>query len=160
MLFRSCGGGGGCFSDPTAKNPDGSLKHPPPPPQADPKLQIEQAKAQGQMHIAQQKAEQDKAKIQADALHQQIKTQAEIEVAKIKADLDAKIALLDAHLKTALAEQKARHDQQAHHVDMVTKVVDVASTAHQHDQKMEHNDASHVAKMEQIKAKPEKKSDG
>ena len=148
------------FNDPSEKNPDGSLKHPPPPPQADPKLQIEQAKQQGAMQIAQQKAEQDQAKIQADAIHQQVKTQAEIALAKIKADLDAKVALLDAHLKTALAEQKARHDQQAHHADLVTKVVDVASTAHQHDQKMEHNDASHRAKMEQIKTKPEKKTDG
>jgi hypothetical protein len=146
------------FNDPSAKNPDGSLKHPAPPPPVDPKVQAAQAKAQADQAAQAQKGQLEQQKAQLDAIHQQVKTQAEIELAKIKADLDAKMALLDAHLKTALAEQKARHDQQAHRADVVAKVVDIAATAHQHDQKMEHNDAAHAAKIEQMKAKPEKPS--
>jgi len=144
------------FNDPTAKNPDGSLKNPAPPPPVDPKVQAAQAKAQADQAAQAQKAKLEQQKAQLDAIHQQVKTQAEIELAKIKADLDAKVALLDAHLKTALADQKARHDQQAHRTHIAETVVGMAATAQAHDQKMEHNDAAHHAKIEQMRAKPEK----
>jgi hypothetical protein len=143
------------LNDPSAKDPQtGQLLHPPIPPPPDPKLQIEQAKLQGQQQLAQQKAQADQAKVQADALHQQIKAQADIEVAKVKADLDAKIAVLNAHVAAIQAEQKMRMDQQAHHADMTAKVVDIVATAHQHDAKMEQSDASHQAKLQQMKQKP------
>lgn len=145
------------FNDPMAKDPKtGQLMHPPPPPQPDPKLQIEQAKQQGQMQIAQAKQSHDQAKAQADMLHQQIKAQADIEVAKVKADLDAKIALINAHIAAIQAEQKMRQTAQAHHADMASKVVDIVATAHAHDKKMEQTDAMHQTKMEQMKTKPEK----
>jgi hypothetical protein len=143
------------LNDPSAKDPQtGQPLHPPLPPPPDPKLQIEQAKLQGQQQLAQQKAQADQAKVQADALHQQIKAQADIEVAKVKADLDAKIAVLNAHVAAIQAEQKMRMDQQAHHADMAAKAIDMVATAHQHDTKMEQGAASHQAKLQQMKTKP------
>jgi hypothetical protein len=53
-----------------------------------------------------------------------------------------------------MAEQSARHDQQAHHAHLAETVVGIAASAQQHDQKMEHNDASHAAKIEQMKNAP------
>jgi hypothetical protein len=147
------------FANPSEKDPQtGQLKNPPQPPPPDPKLQVEQAKLQGQQQLAQQKAQADQAKVQADALHQQIKAQADIEVAKVKADLDAKIAVLNAHVAAIQAEQKMRMDQQAHHADMTAKVVDIVATAHQHDAKMEQADAAHQAKLEQMKNTPKPKA--
>jgi hypothetical protein len=144
------------FNDPTAKDPKtGQLLHPPAPPAPDPKLQVEQLKQQGQQQIAQQKQAHDQAKAQADMLHQQIKAQADIEVAKVKADLDAKIAIINAHIAAIQAEQKMRQGAQAHHADVVSKVVDMAATAHTHDTKMEHAQATHEAKLEQMRQKPE-----
>jgi hypothetical protein len=65
------------INDPQAKDPQtGQLLHPAPPPQADPKTQAIQAKAQ------------------ADVQHQTIKTQSETEIATLKAELDAKLAVL------------------------------------------------------------------
>ncbi len=146
------------FNDPEAKDPKtGQLLHPAPPPQPDPKVLAVQAKTQGDMAVAQQKAQADQEKVKADAIHQQIKTNAEIQIAQIKADLDAKIAVLDAHLKTVQAEQKAMHDQQAHRAHLAETVVGIAASAQQHDQKMEHNDASHAAKLEQMKNAPKPK---
>jgi hypothetical protein len=88
-------------------------------------------------------------------LHQQIKAQADIEVAKVKADLDAKIAIINAHIAAIQAEQKMRQGAQAHHADVVSKVVDMAATAHAHDTKMEHAQATHEAQLEQMRQKPE-----
>jgi hypothetical protein len=144
------------FNDPTAKDPKtGQLLHPPAPPAPDPKLQVEQLKQQGQQQISQQKQAHDQAKAQADMLHQQIKAQADIEVAKVKADLDAKIAIINAHIAEIQAEQKMRQGAQAHHADVVSKVVDMAAMAHAHDTKMEHAQATHEAKLEQMRQKPE-----
>jgi hypothetical protein len=144
------------FNDPTAKDPKtGQLLHPPAPPAPDPKLQVEQLKQQGQQQIAQQKQAHDQATAQADMLHQQIKAQADIEVAKVKADLDAKIAIINAHIAEIQAEQKMRQGAQAHHADVVSKVVDMAATAHAHDTKMEHAQATHEAQLEQMRQKPE-----
>ena len=126
------------FNDPTAKDPQtGQLLHPPVPPPPDPKLLAVQAKTQGDQQIAAQKGQLEQQKAQTDALHQQIKAQADIEVAKVKADLDAKLAVINAHIQAIQAEQKMRHDQQSHHADMAGKAVDIITTAHAHDTKME-----------------------
>jgi hypothetical protein len=142
------------FNDPSEKNPDGSLKHPPLPPPPDPKVQIEQAKLQGAQQIAAQKGQLEQQKAQNDAIHQQVKTQAEIELAKIKADLDAKIAIINAHIKAAEAEQKAQHAHAEHQMAMKESAVGMVVTAHSHDAKMEQGDQSHQAKLEQMKTKP------
>lgn len=142
------------FNDPSAKNPDGSQKYPPPQPQPDPKLLAVQAKTQGDMAIAQQKNQHEAAKSQADIIHQQVKAQADIEIAKVKADLDAKIAIIQAHVKAIEAESKMRQTQQQHHVNVASTVLDMAATAQAHDQKMEHADAAHEAKLKQMKSKP------
>lgn len=126
------------FNDPTAKDPQtGQLLHPPIPPPPDPKVQIEQAKLQGQQAIAQQKAATDQQKAQADTLHQQIKTQSEIEIAKVKAELDAKLAIIEAHLKAVTEEQKMAHAQAQHQIKMQQSAVGMVATAHAHDTKME-----------------------
>lgn len=131
------------FNDPSEKNPDGSLKHPPLPPPLDPKLQVAQMKAQTDQAANAQKAQLEQQKSQNDAIHQQVKAQAEIELAKIKADLDAKMALLDARIKAVQAEQKMRHDQQTHHANVAGTVLDMVATAHAHD-----------TEIEQMKAQP------
>jgi len=147
------------LNDPSAKDPQtGQLLHPPISPQPDPKLLAVQAKGQNDMAIAQQKAAHEQQKMQADAIHQQIKLQAEVEFEKIKADLDGKLKIIDAHVKTVLAEQKMRHDQQAHHLDAASTVVDVVATAHKHDMQMEHDAATHEAKLQQMRNTPTPKA--
>ena len=150
------------FNDPSAKDPQtGQLLHPPPPPQPHPEeikaqahMAIAQTKAQHDQAIAQTKAGLEQQKAQNDAIHQQVKTQAEIELAKIKADLEAKLKVLEAHVKMVEAEQKGRHAQQQHHLDVAGKTVDIIATAHAHDAKMEQSDAAHEAKLQQMKQKP------
>lgn len=136
------------FKDPDAKGPDGQLLNPPPPPQADPKLAVEQAKAQTAQAAAAQKAQLEQLQAQADAAHQQNKVQAEAELAKMKAELDAKLKLIDGHVQLLLAAQKGKHAQQAHaadqeraaqahHADMAGEVVDMVAAAHSHDMAQE-----------------------
>jgi hypothetical protein len=50
-----------------------------------------------------------------------------------------------------------RHDTQAHHAHMAETVVGMVAGAHAHDQKMEHADAAHAAKLEQMKNQPKPK---
>jgi hypothetical protein len=144
------------FKDPTAIDPKtGQLANPPPPPQADPKLAIEQSKAQLAQQTAEHKAQLEQQKRESDAVHQQVKAQAEIELAKIKADLDAKLKIIDAHIKVVTAEQSHRHAQEAHHAslaetaldmhhahgkhraDIAGTALDMLATAHAHDAAME-----------------------
>jgi hypothetical protein len=144
------------FKDPAAVDPKtGQLANPAPPPQADPKTQALQAKAQLDQQTAVHKAQLEQQKQQSDAIHQQVKAQAEIELAKIRAEMEAKLKLLDAHIKVATAEQKHRHAQQehraglvetavgmhrdhhAHHADMAGAALNLIATAHAHDAKIE-----------------------
>ncbi len=125
------------LNDPSAKDPrTGQLLHPPVPPPPDPKLQIEQFKAQSAQALGQQKAQLDQSKAKTDALHQQIKAQADIEVAKVKAELEARIAVLDAHVKAVETEQKMRHSEHEHHAKMAESTLSMAATAQSHDAKM------------------------
>jgi hypothetical protein len=73
------------FNDVTQKNPDGSPKYPAPPPQPDPKLQVEQMKQQGKQAEVAQKGQLDQQKAQLDAYHEQVQAMADIEVARFKA---------------------------------------------------------------------------
>jgi hypothetical protein len=136
------------FKDPDEKGPDGQLVNPPPAPQADPKLAVEQAKAQTAQAAAAQKAQLDAQQAQFDAIHQQNKAAAEKELAAFKAEVDAKLKLIDAHVQLTLAAQKGKHAQQAHdagqeragqahHADMAGAVVDMVATAHAHDMAQE-----------------------
>lgn len=144
------------LNDPSAKDPQGNLLHPPAPPAPDPKVQAAQIKGQIDQQANQQKAQLEQQKAQTDALHQQIKAQADIEVAKIKADLDAKLAVLNAHIQAIQSEQKMRHDAQSHHADMASAAIDMVATAHSHDAKMEQADATHQAKLQQMKTQKPK----
>jgi hypothetical protein len=125
------------FNDPTAIDPStGQLLHPPPappPPAPDPKLLALQAKAQTDQATAAQRAQVDQQKAQSDAIHVQVKARAEIELARIKAELDAKLALLDAHLKAASEQQKLRHAQEQHQMNVAETALDLAATAHGRD---------------------------
>jgi hypothetical protein len=122
------------FNDPTAIDPStGQLLHPPPsppPPAPDPKLLALQAKAQTDQAVAAHQAQIDQQKAQSDAIHLQVKTTAEIELARIKAELDAKLALLDAHLKAASEQQKLRHSQTQHQMNVAETALDLAATSH------------------------------
>jgi len=59
-------------------------------------------------------------------------------------------------MKAIEMERKAAADHQQHRAKVAETIVGMAATAAAHDQKMEHNDASHAAKLEQMRAKPEK----
>jgi hypothetical protein len=96
-----------------------------------------QARAQTDQATAAHKAQLEQQKAQSDAIHQQIKIQAEIELARIKAELDAGMAMLDAHLKAATEQQKIRHAQAQHHVDVAETALGMAATAQSHDVKMQ-----------------------
>jgi hypothetical protein len=90
----------------------------PPPQQApDPKLMIEQVKAQNAQQIAQMKAANDaqqaqlKAQLElqaqhSDTQHQIVKAQADITLARQKAEFDAQLALLQHQLKQRESEAK------------------------------------------------------
>jgi len=175
------------FNDPTAKKPDGSLKNPPVPPPPDPKVQIEQMKAQGQAQLEQQKqqhtmqveqgkgqlelfktqakAQQDADKAKLDAMHQQMKTEAEIELARQKAQLETEKAVIDAQLKKELAQIEAQmkqqnmaHQQATHQHEMAMKQMEMAHANSQHQQKMQHVQSAHESKMKQGEAKAKAKS--
>lgn len=135
------------FNDPSATNPDGSLRYPPAPPPPDPKLQIEQMKQQGQLAVNAQKAQQDERKAQLDAVHEQIQAQADIEVARFKAQVDTMLAALDGRIKMMTAAQSHAHAERSHQMDMTGRALDMVATAHAHDTKME-------AMREQAKGKP------
>lgn len=135
------------FNDPSTKNPDGSLRYPPPEPQPDPKLQIEQMKQQGQMAQNAQKAQQEERKAQLDAVHEQIQAQADIEVARFKAQVDTMLAALDGRIKMMTSAQDHAHKEREHQMDMAGRAMDMVATAHAHDTKME-------AMREQAKNKP------
>ena len=126
------------FNDPQATDPKtGQLLHPPLPPPPDPKLAIEQFKAQSAQAAAEHKAQLEQSKAQTDALHQQLKAEADIQIAKVKAELDAKIAILNAHMKAAEVEQKIQHNEHQHHAKMAEAALGMVATAHAHDAKMQ-----------------------
>lgn len=145
------------FSDPSEKNPDGSLKHPPAPPAPDPKVQVAQMQAQQKQQEAAQQFQLDQQKAQTDAAHQAAKAQADIIVAQIKADLDARLKVMDAHLQAMGMHQQMVHDAHQHRLDAAGKVLDMAATAQAHDAKMEQGDAAHQAKLQQMKSQPKPK---
>jgi hypothetical protein len=138
------------FNDPSDKNPDGSLKHPPLPPPVDPKVQIEQMKAQTDQQANQQKAalamqdsqikaQQAADKAQLDAFHQKVKTESEVQLAREKHELDAKLALLEAALKEKadaraheLHQQKMGHAEQAHQHNVQKSQLDIHGKQQEH----------------------------
>lgn len=124
------------FADPSEKNPDGSPKNPPAPPQPDPKVQAIQAQAQNDQQELALKAQLDKQKA-ADAA----------QLAQFKAEMDAKLKVIDAHLKALEMNRKALNDQQQHHAHIAETAMEMVATAHAHDTKME-------AMREQAKNKP------
>lgn len=137
------------FCDPEAKDPKTQqLLFPPQAPPPDPKLMQIQAQAENDKQELALKAELDKQKAQHAA-----------QLAELEANIDAKLALVNAHLKAVESQNKAAIAQQQHHAKVAETVVGIAATAAAHDQKMEHADAMHQAKIEAAKAKPEK-SDG
>ncbi len=147
------------FNDPEEKNPDGSLKHPPMPPQADPKLQVEQLKQQGKQAEISQQAQLDQQKAQLDAYHEQVQAAADLQVKQFEAKVKERLAVLDGHIKTVLAEQKMRHDERSHQLDTHSKAVDLIATAVTHDARTEQNQQAHEARLEQMKQKPAPKND-
>jgi hypothetical protein len=135
------------FNDPSAKNPDGSPKYPPPQAPPDPKVQIEQMKQAGKQQEVAQKAQLDQQKAQLDAYHEQIQAQADIEVARFKAQVDTMLAAVEARTKMVISAQDHAHKEREHQMDMAGRVMDMAATAHAHDTKME-------VMKEQAKNKP------
>jgi len=134
------------FNDPQAKDPQtGQPMHPPPPPTPDPKVLA-----------IQEQAKSDQAELAMKAQLDQQKAKDAAALAQVKAELDAKIKVLELHMKAIEMERKAAADHQQHRAKVAETIVGMAATAAAHDQKMEHNDASHAAKLEQMRAKPEK----
>jgi hypothetical protein len=134
------------FNDPQAKDPQtGKPMHPPPPPTPDPKVLA-----------IQEQAKSDQAELAMKAQLDQQKAKDAAALAQVKAELDAKIKVLELHMKAIEMERKAAADHQQHRAKVAETIVGMAATAAAHDQKMEHNDASHAAKLEQMRAKPEK----
>jgi len=132
------------FNDPDAKDPQtGQPLHPPAPPPPDPKVMAIQAQAQNDQQELQLKAQLDKQKA-TDAA----------QLAQFKAEMDAKLKVIDAHLKAIEMERKALNDQQQHHATMAETAMNMVATAHAHDTKMEQADATHQAKLQQMKSKP------
>src|ERR1051325_817769 len=147
------------FADPSAKNPDGSLKNPPQPPAPPEAVQVAQIKAQGdqqKMGVQAQldeKADQRKAQIegvqaQADIAAQNKKTEAEMIQSQQEFQLKKELAILEFELRrqleTATLEmQREMHQQtlhqsaQQHQQAMEASVFKVAQGQEQHDQKME-----------------------
>jgi hypothetical protein len=151
------------LNDPDAKDPQtGQLLHPPQPPPPDPKVQIEQIKAQNDAQANQQKAQLDQQqaqiegqqaadKAQLDAFHQKVKLEGELQLAREKAQLEKELALIDAALKERadqrsheLHQQKMTHAQQAHeHKRLQQGQLGMVASAQAHD-----------AKIEAMKSKP------
>jgi len=132
------------FNDPDDKDPQtGQPLHPPAPPPPDPKVMAIQAQAQNDQQELALKAQLDKQKA-ADAA----------QLAQFKAEMDAKLKVIDAHLKAIEMERKSVNDQQQHHAHMAETVMGMVATAHAHDTKMEHAQATQQAKLEQMKQKP------
>jgi len=134
------------FNDPQAKDPKtGQPMHPPPAPTPDPKVLA-----------IQEQAKSDQAELAMKAQLDQQKAKDAAALAQVKAEFDAKLKVLELHLKALEMEHKAAADHQQHRAKVAETIVGMAATAAAHDQKMEHNDASHAAKLEQMRAKPEK----
>jgi hypothetical protein len=150
------------LNDPSAKDPQtGQLLHPPVPPPPDPKVQIEQMKAQTSAQANQQKAQLDQQQAQIegqqaadkaklDAFHQKVKLEGELQLAREKAELEKELALIDAALKERadqraheLHQQKMSHAQQMHDHALQQGQLGMVATAQAHD-----------AKIEQMKTKP------
>jgi hypothetical protein len=129
------------FNDPQAKNPDGSLKHPPIATPPDPKVLAIQAQAQNDQQELAMKAKLDQQKSEDAA-----------QLAHFKAEIDAKLKIIDAHIKAVEAERKMTADQQAHHAKLVEAVVGVAADAHAHDQKIVQAQHAHDTKIGLMKA--------
>jgi hypothetical protein len=163
------------FNDPTAKDPQtGQLLHPPQPPPPDPKLQIEQMKAQTDQQAnaqkaqleqqqAQNKQQHEAAKAQADAFHQKVKLEGELQLAREKAQMEKELALIDAALKEK-ADQRAHelHQQKLAHAEQLHQHT-MAQGAQAHQSKLREaefglaaNAQNHDAKMKQAAAKPPK----
>jgi hypothetical protein len=157
------------LNDPAAKGPDGQLLHPPQPPPPDPKVQIEQMKAQTNAQANMQKAQLDQQQAQIegqqaadkaklDAFHQQVKLEGELQLAREKAQLEKELALIDAALKERadqreheLHQQKMAHAQQMHEHSL-------QQGAQAHQAGMEKTVLEHHAKAHEAKAKEETKT--
>jgi hypothetical protein len=150
------------LNDPDAKDPQsGQLLHPPQQPPPDPKVQIEQIKAQNDAQANQQKAQLDQQqaqieakqaadKAQLDAFHQKVKLEGELQLAREKAQLEKELALIDAALKERadqrsheLHQQQMTHAQQAHEHKLQQGQLGMVASAQAHD-----------AKIEAMKSKP------
>lgn len=154
------------FNDPSEKNPDGSLKFPPPAPQPPESVQVAQIKAQTDAQNMQvqasldQQADERKAGIeatqaQADIATQDRKTQAEMIQSEREFELKKQLALLDFELQARLQTEKMNMQREAHQQNM-------AQSAEQHRQAMEAGAfkvaagaETHEQKMQQMKEKPD-----
>jgi len=156
------------FADPSAKNPDGSLKNPPQPPPPPEAVQVAQVKAQtdqqkmGMQAQLDEKADQRKAQIeatqaQADIATQNKKTEAEMIQSQQDFQLKKELAILEFNLQRELetaklemqreAHQQSMHQSaQQHQQAMAAGVFKVAAGAEQHDQKMEQMKSAPKAK--------------
>ncbi len=133
------------FNDPSEKNPDGTPKHPPPPPPVDPKIEELKLKAQLDERALQLKSEIEKLQANADIATQDRKTQAEIALAEKKAQLEAELKVLEFQMKEKEHNQKMDLSREQHNQSLQQGELGMAATAQAHD-----------AKIEQMKAKPEK----
>ena len=151
------------FNDPQAKDPQtGQLLHPPAPPPPDPKVQIEQTKAQNQLQIeqakgqreaqsAQLKSQQDAAQAQIDAFHQKIKLESDLQLAREKAQMEKELALIDAALKekadqraAELHQQKMAHAEQLHQHNLQKTKLDLYGKEQDHKAKHKEHYPDHA----------------
>ena len=94
-------------------------------------------KQQGKQQEILIQSQHDQQKAQLDAYHEQVQAAADLQVKQFEAQVKERLAVLDGHIKTVLAEQKMRHDQQTHHLNTAGTVLDMVATAHAHDTKIE-----------------------
>lgn len=136
------------FNDPTATNPDGTPKYPPPQPQPDPKIMQIQMQAQLDEKSDQRKAEIEAVQARADMATQDKKTEAEMIQSEREFQLKRELAILDFQLQERLAmadearkerehAQKMEQSRQAHEHALTQSQVGILASAQAHDQKMQ-----------------------
>jgi hypothetical protein len=153
------------FNDPSAKDEQGQLKHPPAPPPPNPdmlKIQADaaakdkelqfkgqelQVKAAIDQQADQRKAQIETVQAQADIATQDRKMQAEMAMAERKAQLEERLMLLDHELKREMQTAELEMKREQHQQALQSGAFKVAADAESHEQK-----------MAQAKAKPKAKA--
>lgn len=141
------------FGDPSEKNPDGSLKNPPPPPPVDPKMEQIKVQAQLDEQADQRKAQIETVQMQADIQAQNEKTKAEMiqtdrdfqlkkELALMQAQLEAELAAKEEARKEREFEQKMAFEREKHEASMKQSAMGMVATAQSHDAKMQQMEES------------------